>query len=254
MRVSTIVLCSMAIAAALVPARPEGPAASWEGLTGLFTMPTAQTLRHGQIALVYAEARFANERDGRKSLDTWFTASAATAVFPRLEIAVTSRHEIYKFGPGSTSGFTNQLNDTFVLGHVKYVVVRPDTRKVGLAIGALDITDTASKLEGINVGRGRRIFLVSSYQWAHLSAFYTDGHLGASAGAQWSVTDNIDLVSEVVTNPVFVKAIPSSNSGVNFNIGARIHPREVPNLRFDVAGIGDGKFDFGFSLSYNFRL
>ena len=45
---------------------------------------------------------------------------------------------------------------------------------------------------------------------------------------------------------------PKPSNEINFNIGARIYPREVPRLRINAAALGDGQFDFAFSLSYNF--
>ena len=47
-------------------------------------------------------------------------------------------------------------------------------------------------------------------------------------------------------------AKPEPNNTMNFNLGLRLYPAQVPRLRIDVTAIGDGQFDFGFSLSYNF--
>ncbi|MHB9106751.1 MAG: hypothetical protein ACYDCO_06825 [Armatimonadota bacterium] len=248
-----VLCCSLLMVWLLLPASANEVSANWEGLVGIFTQPTAETLPAGSIALTFSEVRFSQTNDTTKLQDSWFTSSVTWVPISRLEVAVTSRNEVLRRGPAESVEFTERVDDSQVLAHLKLILIRPEPNRIGLALGVQDITDQTGQLDGIDVGRGRRIFLVGSYQWFHLGAFEESNKVHGFAGARWEVSDNIDLLAELVTRPAFVQTTPYPINKMNFNLGLRIHPRDVPNLRIDAAAIGDGQFDFGFSLSYNFR-
>jgi len=235
------------------PACAAGPSANWEDLVGIFTQPTAETLPVGSIALTFSELRFSQTNDTTKLQDSWFTSSVTWMPISRLEVAVTSRNEVLRRGPAESVEFTERFDDSQVLAHLKLILIHPEPSCIGLAIGVQDITDRTGELDGIDADRGRRIFLVGSYRWFHLGAFTESNRVHGFAGARWEVSDNVELLAELSTRPAFVQTTPYLINKMNFNLGLRVYPRDVPNLRIDAAAIGDGQFDFGFSLSYNFR-
>ena len=228
------------------------PSASWEGLVGLYTQPTAETLHPGEIALTYSEIRFSELNEPRESRDSWFSASATATLTRHWEVGLTLRNETLKSFETNDLSPTLSVQQAHVIGDVKYIVTPPQGKRIGLALGVQDITNATNEIRGVATDRGRRFFLVGSYQWAHLGLTDDKGGLGAFAGAEWPLTDNVDLIAEYITRPTFILLKPTS-SKVNFNLGARITPRSVPNLRIDLAAIGDSRFDFGFSFSYRFK-
>lgn len=227
------------------------PTASWEGLTGLYTQPTAEILPPGDISFTFSELRFKQSNDIDRLENKWFTGSAAFSLFNRLKVAVTDRNEVLRQGPLGDA-FPTRIDETMYLGHVKYVLAHPDRRKLGLAVGMLDITDETDRLDGVDLDRGRRLFLVGTYDWASLGVFQQDDNLGGFFGGRLALTDNIELIGELNSQPLFAHLTPEPVNRMNFNMGLRLHPKQVPQLRVDLAAIGDGQFDFGFSLSYNF--
>lgn len=230
------------------------PAASWEGLTGLFTQPTAQILPRGNAALTYSEIRFGQENCPRKSTDTWFTGSLTAALSQRWEIGITSRHELVKHFCDDSLNPVDKYDASLLIGDVKYLITPPAKNRVGIAIGVKDITDATSEVGGFCAERGRRFFLVGSYDWAHFGLTQDDSGVGAYAGADFPIGENVDFVAEYVTRPSFVHLIPEPDNTANFNLGVRFFPRAVPGLRIDTVAVGDGEFNFGFSFSYRFRL
>lgn len=229
------------------------PTLNWEGLTGLFTEPTAAMQPKGTFALSYAELRFKqhDSNDENKLLDTWFTGSITYLPTSRLEIALTDRHEILDAGPLALADFPERFDDVFLMASVKYLLVPVGPHSTGLAIGAQDVTGATRHFNGSAFMRGRRLFLVGTYRWATLGSSYDDSQIGAFAGAQLEVTGNIDLLAEWSTRPRFAHFTPGPDNPINFNLGVRLHPREIPRLHVDLTAIGDGEFDFGFGLSYN---
>jgi len=229
----------------------NGPTASWEGLTGLYTQPTAEIMPRGNVAFTFSELRFKQGNGTERLKNSWFAGTLTYAPTSRLELAVTDRHEIVKLGPDEDD-ITTQLDETAFLGHVKYVLAHPGPRKLGLAVGVQDITNATDRIETRDMERGRRVYLVGTYDWANAGVFHRDGKLGGFIGARFRLTENIDLVGELNSRPQFAHLIPEPNNTMNFNLGLRLYPAQVPRLRIDVTAIGDGQFDFGFSLSYNF--
>ena len=130
--------------------------------------------------------------------------------------------------------------------------MRPGPRKVGLAFGVIDLANETRNVDGLNTGRGRRYFLVGSFDWAHLAVTEDFQGFGVVAGMRWTLTNTIDLIGEFSTKPVFVVIPPLPQDHMNFNLGLRLYPPEVPQLHCDLTAVGDGEFDFSFALGYNF--
>lgn len=252
MRRTLYAIVTLGLLALVTPTFAQ-PAASWSGLIGLFTQPTAESLPAGQVALTFSEIRFSQENSDLESEDIWYSGSATWAISPRWEVALTNRHEVDKLFVDTDVEPQRKIDSTYLIGDVKYIITPPRDNKIGLATGIMDLTDVTDKLGGMDVDRGRRLFLVGTYKWAHLGLTQDNDGFGAYAGATWGLTDNIDIVAEYVTKPTFVQLTPRPNNDVNFNLGARIYPRGVPNLRIDATAVGDGTFNFGFSFSYRFR-
>lgn len=237
---------------ALLPCCAQ-PAASWDGLVGLFTQPTAETFDPGQFALTYSEIRFSQEEGGVKRENTWFAGSATATLSRHWEVAANGRHDVVKDFIGGDLGPTQQYTNSGLVGDVKYIAAQPQGNNIGLAAGVMDITNGTREIGGADIGSGRRFFVVGSYKWAHLGITHNNGDIGAYAGAEMPIIDNIDLLAEYVTQPSFAQISPRPSPAANFNLGLRFYPRNVPGLRIDAAAVGDGQFNFGFSLSYRFK-
>jgi hypothetical protein len=221
------------------------------GLTGLYTHPTADTIPPGRTALTFSELRFSQSNATTKAQNIWFYGAATFTPSSRWELAVATLHEVVEFRPrNGLIGPSTDFDSSGVLGHVKYVITPPERRKAGLAVGVMDISDVTADVGGLETERGRRLFLVGTYEWLSLGVTQTDDDTGAFVGARWTVGRNLDIIGEYVTDPVFVGVSPEPGNKANFNLGIRFYPNQVPGLRVDVAAIGDGEFDFGFSLSY----
>lgn len=234
-----------------IAAWAEQPEPAWVGLTGLYTQPTAETLPRGVIGLKYSEIRFKQVSDGTKLSNIWFTGGATVVPFSRWEFAVLWRNENVKTGPSNRAGFANAFTKAMFTGDVKYVIIQPGDRKLGVAVGVLDVTGTTRHLDGLDTRRGQRIFLVGSYEWAHLAITDDANGLGLVGGARWGITSDIDLLAEFSFAPMFVEKAPQPLNHYNFNLGLRIFPPQVPRLHFDLTAVGDGEFEFGFALGYN---
>ncbi|MHB9132085.1 MAG: hypothetical protein ACYDBB_13505 [Armatimonadota bacterium] len=239
-----------------VPAYAGDPSASWEGLTGLFTQPTAEIQQEGDVAITFSEIRFIQGNHVAERSTIWYVESLTYVPFDRLELAVAYRKEVVRYRPLTqpNNDPSAQVDDKLILGHVKYIITPPELHKIGIAVGAMDITNETDTLSGVDVGRGRRIFLVGTYEWLTGGLSYQNNKLSWFGGARWSITDNLDLIAEYVKAPVFVEVIPPPTIDANFNLGMRFHPRQVPNLRVDMAAVGDGQFNLGFSFSYLTRF
>jgi hypothetical protein len=230
------------------------PSASWDGLVGLFTQPTAETLPPGQVALTFSEVRFLQENNDVQVENIWYTGSVTAALTPHWEVAVSGRNDVVKTFLGDAVLPQSKISQAKIIGDVKYIVTPPTGNRIGLAAGVLDITDTTDTIHGEDIGRGRRFFAVGNYKWATLGLMEDNNKFGAYAGAKWDIFDNLDLIAEYSTRSPFVVISPKPANRANFNLGARFYPRSVPNLRLDAAAVGDGEFNFGFSVSYRFKL
>jgi len=193
--VSRYLLPVVLVVSLCAPLWAVGPvASSWEGLSGLYmyTLPTAETLAHGQIALDYAEARYGHENMRTKLTDTWFVYSATFVPIERLELAVSGRHEIVHEAPLSSAAFTTRSDLDRALGHLKYTIMPPRPGHLALAIGAQDITGATNELGDGRDDRGRRLFLVGTYDWATLGITHMHGKIGEYAGVRLTATNGID--------------------------------------------------------------
>jgi hypothetical protein len=226
------------------------PAPSWEGLTGLFTQPTAETLTDHHFALTYSEIRFSESNSTNRLLNYWAEDSLTYIPAPRWEVALSLRDEQVNHYLENDASFLVYHQKTELTGGLKYILRPVAEDRLGLAMGVLDVADATKTLDGEGTNRGRRFFLVGSYNWAHLGVTYDDHGVGAYLGARWTILDNLDLIGEYITAPTFVQTHPLPTNSVNYNLGVRYYPRELPNLRIDMTAVGDSDFNYGFSLSY----
>lgn len=241
-------LTLLGLAAALIAAPPT---ASWEGLTGLYMQPTAEILPEGSLALTFSELRFPQHANGIKLRNIWYSGSVTVPLASRWELALSRRHELIDLYEDGV--VTDRFNDHLYPADVKYVLSTPSDDRIGLAVGILDITDTTNDVQGYPAERGRRFFAVASRRWVHLGVSHDEGGLGAFAGTRLAVGEHTDLIAEWTSAPLFAQLLSEPSNNTNFNIGFRFYPLETPDMRIDLAAIGDGEFDFGFSFSYNFR-
>lgn len=249
MSLALVLACWVLCALAPVGAAPVLPSASWQGLVGLYTHPTAETLPNGSTLLNFSEIRFSQRDDGLGQQSIWYYGTLTVVPAARWEVTVGRRHEIVR----SENPLRPELNDHQNIGNVKYVILPTTPRHIGVAAGVLDITGATQELDGQNTDRGQRYYLVGSYEWAHFGVTHDRAGVGIYAGARWTLTDNVEVIAEWVSRPLFVKTIPPPSNGVNFNLGVRLHPREVPQLHIDAVAVGDGRFDYGFAIGYQLR-
>jgi len=251
MRMKYLLFC-LACVLLLSPGVLAGePEPTWLGLTGLFTLPTAEIGHPGTVMLKFSEIRFMQISQGTKLKDVWFTGGATIALDCHWEVAALWRNEQLHQGWENRAGFPDNFNKAFFLGDVKYQITKPELRKMGIAVGVIDLTGSTRYIDGRSTGRGQRLFLVGTYQWAHMALTEDDRGLGAAIGARWCITPNIDLIGDFSSKPVFVMKFPRSSNHMNFNLGLRLYPQPVPRLHFDLTAVGDGEFEFGFALGYN---
>ncbi len=171
---------------------------TWLGLTGLYTLPTAESAPPHSIMLEYAEVRF-QEQHSNKMEDVWFTGSLTYAPVARLEIAGVWRNEQISYGPINMPNYLWEGSQAYFIGDIKYQLVRPDVCKMGLAFGIIDVGNATRHVGNLDTGRGRREFLVATYKWADLAVTNDNDGVGAVAGARLPLTCSMDLLAEFST-------------------------------------------------------
>ncbi|MHB9024897.1 MAG: hypothetical protein ACYC7E_12100 [Armatimonadota bacterium] len=226
------------------------PTASWDGLVGLYTHPTAEMLTEHRAALTFSEIRFTESNSVNRLLNYYVESSLTYIPAPRWEVALTLRDEQVHHFLEHDASFLDYRQEYYLTGGLKYILQPVEPDRLGLAVGVMDVANATETIDGQDTERGRRFFLVGSYNWAHLGLTYDGKGVGAYAGARWTILDNLDLIGEYVTNPTFVQTNPLPECKVNFNLGVRYYPRELPNLRIDMTAVGNSNFNYGFSLSY----
>ncbi len=242
----------LGIVAAVLPLRCDGPSPMWEGLIGLYTVPTAETLPPHAVGLTFGEIRFSSSNNTQTSFNRWFSSSITVIPVNRVELALTDRHELVDFGLENVAGRTSTLNAGRAIGSVKVVLLPVKKKSIGVAIGGQDLWNNTRSLNDVDTGRGNRYFLTGTYQWLTAGATYTRQKFGTFGGGHLALTETIELIGEISSQPRFVLPVPRPGNHVNFNLGLRFYPRQVPNLRIDTALVADSRQNFGFAISYLF--
>ena len=75
------------------------PSPCWQGLTGLYTHPTAETLPPGQLAISFSEIRFPQRGATTQMESVWFGGAVTLAPWEHVEIALVKRNEHARFRP-----------------------------------------------------------------------------------------------------------------------------------------------------------
>jgi hypothetical protein len=227
------------------------PSASWTGLTGLYAQPTAESLPAQHFALTFSEIRFVQtSTDDQRLKNRVISGIVSYGFTDRLEACVRLSHDVIDYGLRNSDEVLFSADGNVFTGDVKYVLTPPTDGRIGLAVGVNDILDRTDRINGTHTDRGIRLFAVGTYRWFTLGATANKHAVGGYSGARVALTERIDLVVEYSVPPVFAQTTPKPDYNVNFNLGIRMYPIQVPGLRADIAAVGDGDFDFGFSFSY----
>ncbi len=244
-------LIGFALLALALGAYASAPSVNWTGLTGLYTEPTAESLPARNFAVTFSEIRFVQSGSNDERLHNRdISGIFSYGVSSRFEVCGRISHEVIDFGLRDSETILHTADGNFFTGDVKYVIARTGDNRIGLAAGINDITNRTDKIADTTTGRGIRGFVVSTYRWMSTGVTVNKDRLGLYSGARVALTNNIDLVTEYSWPPVFPQTVPRPDYNVNFNLGLRLYPIQVPGLRADIAAVGDGDFDFGFSFSY----
>jgi len=230
------------------------PAVSWLGPVGLFTQPSANTFRKGEAALTFSELRFMQDNNDSCVKTTSISGSFTVVPVDRLELAISTRHEMIQTFPMYGADLLHDISVSEIIGDIKYVVIPVEPCKPGLAVGIIDLTNATDVIAGHDTERGRRFYLAGTYEWATLGVTHDGQGIQGYVGVDFTINTNIEFIYEYSTAPIFPRALPHPSTDVNCNMGLRIHPCEIPNLRLDLAAVGDGHFCFGFSFSQKFSL
>lgn len=238
---------------------------SWHGLTGLYVIPTANTIGKGRLAIGFNESKHSEFHTGLKFSDRQIRGVLTYGITENLEITATHSNNLYKI-PDSYTPQLNSQNFTTVGLKLKLKDEHPRYWFPSIAIGVRDIFDDTSDVGPLeDVNNGTRYFLLFSKRMLkneRIGRFF-DVHAGCSwetngfaglFGIELALTPNVTLIAEGIYDSPYLDFRNYGNDNVRgrylFDVGARMYPELVPGMVLDTGFVGDSEFEFSFGASY----
>ncbi len=248
-------------------ATAQNPQASWEGLSGLLSAPSARVLDAGHYTASFSEHRHQEYMQGVRLEDRFILGTANFGFGREWEMSFGILKELIQWGPLQAQSGSSKDSDTYFIVHFKRQVHQDRWGGV-LSIGMRDVLDCTRKYRGYwpRTGRGRKAFLVYTRPFgiqcrpggcpciANVGITYDRSGLGGFLGIAIPVIPEMQLVAEVVNDSTFhdfedaFSANPQGETTVN--LGVRFLPTAVPGMTVDITSLGDSDFSFAFGLSY----
>jgi hypothetical protein len=258
------------LAAALCVAAPlcaQNPPASWEGLSGLLSAPSARVLPGGHYTGMFSEHRHQEYLQGQRVEDRFIIGTGNFGFGDRWEMSFGVLKQLVQWGPLQAQAGAPKDADTYFLAHFKRQIT-PDRGKGALAIGVRDVLDRTRHYRGTfpDTGRGRKAFLVWTRSLrlgqkpetcpceVNIGLTYDRSGPGCFLGVNIPVVPQLALAAEVNTDSTFhdfedaFSANPEGETTVN--LGVRVFPESVPGMVVDITSLGDSDFAFAFAVSY----
>lgn len=238
---------------------------SWLGLSGLYMIPTARTLKSGQVAVGFNEAKHAENVQGRHYVDRQIRGVVTWGISDCWEVYGSYYNDLFTLPPGVEPQLDNQSFTTFGF---KYRIMQEDTHYwfPTLAVGVRDIADNENDvgpLEGVH--NGRKLFILASkkmlkneelgrFMDVHAGVTFDSQTTAALLGFELTLSPSASLIAESMWDSPFINYREYSRNDVAgkyvFDVGMRVYPELVPGLVLDTGFVGDGEFEFSFGVSF----
>ncbi|MCE5321789.1 YjbH domain-containing protein [bacterium] len=260
--VATIILAAPALAN---PYMHQIITTSWPGLSGLYMIPTARTLKAGQVAMGFNEAKHAENVEDGRYVDRQIRGVVTWGVSDCWEVYGSYYNDLFTVPPGVEPQLSNQSFATFGF---KYRIMQEDSHYwfPTVAVGVRDIGNSENEvgpLEGVH--NGRKLFILASKKLLKSEELgrFMDVHAGvtldsqttaAMLGFELTLTPSVSLIAEGMWDSPFINYREYGRNDVAgkyiFDVGIRMYPELVPGLVLDTGFVGDGEFEFSFGVSY----
>lgn len=262
--ISISILCSSVFADETPSSQVIAP--SWQGLSGLYTVPTARTIGAKKIAINFSEPKHVEyvptKTTSGRFMDRQVRQNLVYGINDKLEVWVGRSKNILDYAR------TPKLPNTiFFMFGLKYQLVEENREKgtPAIAIAIRDIGDDmkdVSPLKGIY--NGRKYYLLATKKLSQLpDGRFADATIGLAKddnafsgmfGLELSVTNNLSFIAEGTTDSNFINFREFGGDNVNgrftYNTGLRFTPETMKGTVIDFGFIGDGAFEFSFGWSF----
>ncbi|MCL5105754.1 MAG: YjbH domain-containing protein [Armatimonadetes bacterium] len=245
------------------------PTTSWQGLTGLYVMPTARSIGRGKLALGFNESKHSEFIENAKFADRQIRGVGTYGITDNLEITAATYNDMFTIPPDRTPQLSNESFWTFGF---KVLLLREDPHYwyPAVAFGVRDIFDATTDVGPLkNVNNGRRFFLLASKRmlkdekigrfWdVHAGLTYEQTRVTGLMGMELALAPNASLIAEGIYDSPYLNFREFGSNDVPgrflFNTGLRIYPELVPGMALDLGFVGDSEFEFSFGTSYVISL
>ncbi|MHB9037920.1 MAG: YjbH domain-containing protein [Armatimonadota bacterium] len=270
-RAVCFIFAGMALAASTLagPEMHQIVTTSWPGLSGLYMIPTARSLKSGQVAVGFNEAKHSENNNGGHYVDRQIRGVVTWGVSDCWEVYASTYNDLFTIPPGIQPQLESKSFTTFGF---KYKIMDEDPHYwfPTVAVGVRDITDkdhSVGPLYGVH--NGRKLFILASKKMLKSEQLgrFMDVHAGLSFDAQTmaavlgfelTLTPSVSLIAESMWDSPFINFADFGRNDVAgkyvFDVGMRAYPELVPGLVLDTGFVGDGEFEFSFGISYVMSL
>ena len=240
---------------------------SWNGLAGLFVIPTARMLGAGNFAFGFNEAKHTEFVNDRRAMDRQIRVVVTYGISDSVEIYGSYFNNLLS-APRSPS-LDNQDFSEFGF-KVKLMKECTDCWYPAVAIGMRDIGDSTDDVGSLqNIHNGRKVYLLASkkifkksqtgrFMDFHGALTYDSNQVSGLLGLELTIAPNASLIAEFMWDSPFINFREYGTSGQTgrfvFDPGIRFYPELVPGLALDMGFIGDSEFEFSFGASYLIHL
>ena len=240
---------------------------SWDGLAGLFVIPTARMIGAGNSAFGFNEAKHTEFVNDIRAMDRQIRAVVTYGISDSVEIYGSYFNNLLS-APRSPA-LDNQDFNEFGF-KVKLVQECRDCWYPAVALGVRDIGDSTADVGSLqNIHNGRKVFLLASkkifkkrqtgrFMDVHGALAYDANAVSGLLGFELTITPNASLIAEFMYDSPFINfrdyGTDDQSGRFVFNPGIRFYPELVPGLALDLGFIGDSEFEFSFGASYLIHL
>lgn len=260
-----IVLAALSVSLEAGPVMHQIVTTSWPGLSGLYLIPTARTLKSGQVAVGFNEAKHAETVRGGRYVDRQIRGVVTWGASDSWEIYGSYYNDLFTLPPEVQPQLDNQSFTTFGF---KYKIMDEDPHYwfPTVSIGVRDIFNDENEVGPFfGIHNGRKFFLLASKKMLKSESLgrFMDVHAGltfdsqaaaAILGFELTLTPSVSLIAEGMWDSPFINYREYGRNDVQgryvFDVGMRAYPELVPGLVLDTGFVGDGEFEFSFGVSY----
>lgn len=268
----TIVILIILLFALAVPmqAEPENNqfvTSSWNGLGGLFVIPTARMIGAGNFVLGFNEAKHAEFVNDVRAVDRQIRGVVTYGFNDWFEIYGSYFNDLLSAPRPPVLD-----NEAFKEFGFKVLLTKESTDHwfPAVAVAVRDVADDTADVGPLeNIHNGRKVYLLASkkifkrkqtgrFMDVHGALTFDKNTTSGLLGFELTVAPNASLIAEFMWDSPFINF---RDYGTNdqpgrfvFNPGIRLYPEMVPGLALDLGFVGDSEFEFSFGASYLVNL